>query len=538
MSIRLRVALLAFLAIVGVVTALVFVYRDIRTEIAVLEMQARKNAWAQESSQLIHMLQRERGSSGGFLVKPTAGYLERLSVNRQNTDDALAKLFASPGSTPALIAAAGLANLAGNLQKKREQIDSGRINWAVARDFYTQSISEILDVIAQEVRVSKSASSHELAVIGELAAAREGMGLMRATIYYIASQAKPSSRDFVDLAIYSGLYRHHIHNFVRDADSEQQRWSGEYFRSRAYTRVLAVIEATMVADFIVAPIDSGVWWERATQVIDTLKEKEDFLYGQLHKASVARIGKINNLLSMFGIAAIIIGLAISAFAVLTIGRIVKALGALICTFDAVVGKKNLAIRVTPAEGNDEFARIAQQLNGLLDFTESLVCDKERLAATDALTGVMNRRSFRDCADREIERANRYTGELALLFIDIDHFKRFNDQFGHIAGDEVLKAFVLTLSHRLRASDILARWGGEEFVVLVPQSSFSSALQLAEVLRCVVETETIKDVGQVTCSIGVAAWIPQESFDSLCKRADEALYLAKTHGRNQVCGAAS
>ncbi len=537
MSIRLRVALLALMAIVGVVAALVFVYRDIRTEIALLEMQATRNAWAQESSQLIHMLQRERGSSGGFLVKPEPEYLERVKNNRRNTDASLATLVASRGATPALITAAGLDLLGEQLKAKREQIDSGQVNWVVVRDFYTFSITEVLDVIAQEVRAGKSGTSHELAAIGELAAAREAMGLIRATIYYISSQAKPSARDFVDLAIYAGLYRQHIHNFVRDADARQRDWSREYFRSRAYSRVMAVIEASMISDFILAPVDSGVWWERATQVIDTLKEKEDLLYADLRQSSVARIGEINNLLTLFGISAVLIALVISAFALLTIGRIMKALGSLIGTFDAVVEKENFSIRARSEASSDEFAHIGRLLNRLLDFTDSLISEKEHLAATDALTGIMNRRSFLKYADREIERAHRYGAELALLFIDIDFFKQVNDVFGHSIGDEVLKRFVQVLGNRLRATDVLARWGGEEFVVLIPESNADKARQIGEILRAVIEAEEIPSVGHITCSIGVAAWMAQESFDALCKRADDALYEAKSTGRNKVCCAA-
>lgn len=534
MPIRLRVALLALVAVVGVVAALVFVYRDIRTEVAVLEAQAAKNAWAQESSRLVHMLQRERGSSGGFLVKREADYLALVELNRRNTAASLSALIASPRSTPTLIASARLDELENELKRIRELVDSGLINWVVARDFYTLAIAEILDAIAQEARTGKSAYSQDLSAIGELAAAREAMGLIRATIYYISSQSKPSARDFVDLAIYFGLYRHHIHNFVRDAGAAQQDWAGTYFRSRSYLKVLAIIEVSMMSDFYVAPVDSSLWWKQATQVIDTLKEKEDFLYEQLQQSSLRRIGEINTLLTVFGIGAIILALLITVFAVLTIARIMKALGGLISTFDAVVEKENFSIRVCGETGRDEFGHISQVLNRLLDFTDSLIRDKERLASTDALTGVMNRRSFMKYADREIERAKRYPSEFSLVFIDIDHFKDVNDSFGHNVGDEVLKHFVQTLIKRLRTTDILARWGGEEFVILAPETSLTQSLELAESLRLAVEEEIFPMIGRLTCSLGVAEWQLAESFVSLCQRADEAVYLAKERGRNQSC----
>ena len=158
---------------------------------------------------------------------------------------------------------------------------------------------------------------------------------------------------------------------------------------------------------------------------------------------------------------------------------------------------------------------------------------QRLATTDTLTGVWNRRHFEQVVAAEIQRAGRYGEPLSLLLLDIDHFKAINDTHGHLVGDQVL----IGLSHRvrdhLRDVDILARWGGEEFVVMLPHCDGDQARHLAEKLRALIAAEPFPGVGQVTSSFGVAQFHPPESADAWLDRADDALYQAKAAGRNRI-----
>jgi len=158
---------------------------------------------------------------------------------------------------------------------------------------------------------------------------------------------------------------------------------------------------------------------------------------------------------------------------------------------------------------------------------------QRLATTDALTGVWNRRHFEQVVAAEIQRAGRYGEPLSLLLFDIDHFKAINDTYSHLVGDQVL----ISLSHRvwdhLRGVDVLARWGGEEFVVLLPHCDGDQAQRLAEKLRALIAAEPFPVVGQVTSSFGVAEFRHPESADAWLNRADAALYQAKAAGRNRV-----
>jgi diguanylate cyclase (GGDEF)-like protein len=155
------------------------------------------------------------------------------------------------------------------------------------------------------------------------------------------------------------------------------------------------------------------------------------------------------------------------------------------------------------------------------------------ASTDGLTGVANRREFTRALDEEMAHARRHHLPLSIVSFDLDHFKRVNDTYGHLAGDEVLKAAALVVSGKIRSADRFARWGGEEFIVLTPNVPLDGACQLAERLRQALAHFDFDQAGHVTASFGVASLRPSDDATSLVKRADDALYRAKRAGRNRV-----
>ncbi|WP_168220301.1 diguanylate cyclase [Azospirillum thermophilum] len=157
---------------------------------------------------------------------------------------------------------------------------------------------------------------------------------------------------------------------------------------------------------------------------------------------------------------------------------------------------------------------------------------ETLSRTDSLTGCWNRRHFEEQLQREFERAARYGTAASLLIFDIDHFKAVNDGHGHDIGDVVLEEVAGRMRHSLRATDLLCRWGGEEFAILVP-TPLPKARALAEKIRARIAEEPVAPVGSVTVSAGVAELEPGESTERWMRRADRALYRAKALGRNRV-----
>lgn len=159
-----------------------------------------------------------------------------------------------------------------------------------------------------------------------------------------------------------------------------------------------------------------------------------------------------------------------------------------------------------------------------------------LSQTDQLTQIFNRVKFHDSLTREIHRAKRYDTELALIMFDIDHFKKVNDTYGHDVGDNVLVNLTELVKTCIRETDIFARWGGEEFMLLLPHTTLLNASKLAERIRAAIEKYNFPTVGTVTSSFGVTQYVNTDTAETFTKHVDRALYKAKQNGRNRVIAA--
>lgn len=159
---------------------------------------------------------------------------------------------------------------------------------------------------------------------------------------------------------------------------------------------------------------------------------------------------------------------------------------------------------------------------------------EELSSIDNLTGIYNRLMFEQKLKDEIERVNRYKeNSFSLAILDIDNFKKINDSYGHIEGDNVLKELVQEVKSHLRSTDIFSRWGGEEFVIILPLTNVEKAKIAVENIRKRISSYIFSKVGTVTCSFGLTEFNKNDTFHSVIIRADEAMYIAKTSGKNRV-----
>jgi len=161
----------------------------------------------------------------------------------------------------------------------------------------------------------------------------------------------------------------------------------------------------------------------------------------------------------------------------------------------------------------------------------------RMTIVDGLTQIHNKRYLFEALDKELIRARRYDRQLSLLIFDIDYFKNINDQYGHLAGDHVLRELARIVQERIRRDEVFARYGGEEFVIALPETSLQGAVTLAENLRARVETHGFSFQGEripVTVSIGCAVLGEEKTAADLIQLADDKLYEAKRGGRNRVC----
>jgi diguanylate cyclase (GGDEF)-like protein len=156
-----------------------------------------------------------------------------------------------------------------------------------------------------------------------------------------------------------------------------------------------------------------------------------------------------------------------------------------------------------------------------------------LATTDPLTAVDNRRKFEQALSSDLKRADRYAEDLTLIMLDIDHFKKVNDENGHDIGDVILLEVVDQVRRQIRETDLLARWGGEEFMILLPQTSLETAQVLAERIRRDVEKNSFSHELKITVSLGLTSYAREDTLETIVSRVDHALYEAKTSGRNRL-----
>ena len=170
-----------------------------------------------------------------------------------------------------------------------------------------------------------------------------------------------------------------------------------------------------------------------------------------------------------------------------------------------------------------------------DISEKKLMEEEllHLSITDPLTKIYNRRYFMQCLEKEIERVSRTCSRFSVILWDIDHFKHVNDCFGHNTGDLVLKTITAEIAKNIRSIDIFARWGGEEFILLLPETTRDEAVIVAEKLRILISETSIPEVGNVTASFGVTRYHIGDSTDKIAQKADDKMYEAKSAGRNCV-----
>lgn len=189
--------------------------------------------------------------------------------------------------------------------------------------------------------------------------------------------------------------------------------------------------------------------------------------------------------------------------------------------------------------SNQHSRIISRLLHFISIVTSELEDAnselKRIARIDKLTQINNRLKLDEVLQYELSRSTRYGMDLSVLMLDIDHFKDVNDRFGHLVGDIVLIEIGNILKNNVRESDTVGRWGGEEFLIILPHTKLANALAVAEKIRAAVEKTLFPEAKRITCSIGAATFRKDDDQDKLVFRADMALYDAKNSGRNRVAG---
>lgn len=196
---------------------------------------------------------------------------------------------------------------------------------------------------------------------------------------------------------------------------------------------------------------------------------------------------------------------------------------------AIFAWRNSVVRKTSAALTEKNAELEQARNELVTANKDL----EYISFHDQLTKLYNRHYFLSSLGHHLSNVEREKSNSAILMLDIDHFKKINDNYGHLVGDEILKKFAKVVNHSIRSGDICARWGGEEFIVLLPSADKEQALNLADRIRGDVETASFAEDIRVTISVGVSQYANGDTIRAWIERADVAMYQAKGDGRNCI-----
>ncbi|MDD2448117.1 MAG: bacteriohemerythrin [Sulfurimonas sp.] len=443
-----------------------------------------------------------------------------------------------------------------SLKKLRDKIDAKEITQDEAIYSYTQIIKNILNITPKVAFLNYDREiSSNIATLSSLQHLKESLGQQRAYAIMLIEKNGGSIDEYLHFAKLDGTQRAFFETFKQSASPLEQ---GEYnliISSDIAKKIDDYKQSIYLREF--DSLDSQVWFDSVTELINEIKIFEESLLFKINSLVEASINdSIVNLLLWLFFATTILIITLSmlyTFRTSTKYQIHQLTDAM-----KDLAKGGRSLRLSPININrdelavmyDAYETTRQKLLKGDIYTQLYLNKKEleiesqqkqnvelqEMAYIDPLTGTMNRRKFDELSQIELERSNRYKSELSFLLLDIDHFKKINDTYGHDAGDEVLKHFSSICLSMARSLDIVARIGGEEFVVMLRETDSDGALIFAERFRETISNSVVNHDGKsikYTLSIGISSRQDDDKdVKAILQRADKALYGAKNSGRNR------
>jgi diguanylate cyclase (GGDEF)-like protein/hemerythrin-like metal-binding protein len=512
-------------------------------------------------NKLVHALQIERGLSSGYLSAPKKfkkNMLQQRKIVNSAIEELENKLQHIDKNRLAIIKAySNKYKIA--LQKLhgiRQRIDKQELLQPSIIAYYTNLIHHILSISSQIAifNVDKDISS-SIHALDSFLQYKEILGQERAWgVMNIEQKKQKLSSEYVTLLKLFGAEKMPYDDFLLYATAEQQKLLRKVFRSQIVSDV--IFYKNSIEKHRLKSLDSQYWFNIMTQFINQLKELEDTMQVQINKLIQAKLDKeFTNLVIWVFFTTLIF--LITAFIIYIFKR--SSQEELYNITNAIQhlaeGKRDFRLVDSKAKG--EIAQIYQAyektrqklLKGDI-YTQLYLTQKEleihkqkkenekleNLAFVDSLTGVINRRRFDELSNIEFNRAVRYKSELSFLMLDIDHFKQINDTYGHPVGDKVLQNFATLCLEIAREFDVVARVGGEEFIIMLPQTDAEGAYTFAERLRKkIANTKLSFNDATLTYSVSIGiSSVKNERvpLEDILVNADRALYKAKQGGRNQ------
>jgi diguanylate cyclase (GGDEF)-like protein len=476
---------------------------------------------AEKLAELVHELQKERGVSAGYLVIHSESNTDFLAAQRANTNKAKTKLESSDTRSLDYLTRLGTT---------REKISGQQMASVDSFGYYTQTIVELLDRIDALARESNTTMlKNGLRTHVHLLYAKEYLGQIRASVNESLSHGVMDRERVAVVGRQLNLHQFYSRMILREASPDIAEAMGAALEQPRAKRTFEIIDAMLFGRK--GTPSAAQWFAIASETIDQLLDVEKQSINQLRQQARVEIAESERRLLIDAGVTFVAALALMFLATSAVLSLLRALNVLITNIEHTVSTQDFSNRILP-QGADEMGSLSHNFNELMSIAEHLIKEKDYFASTDLLTGAYNRYRFTQLFEIELQRVLRYGGALALIMFDIDYFKRINDDFGHAEGDAVLKEIAHLVRDLIRASDALVRWGGEEFMILVPHTG-DEAADLAEKLRTAVENHRFPQIPRVTVSFGVSAFVPGDTLETLFARTDEALYLAKNQGRNCV-----
>jgi len=521
-AIKTRVWLLGMVVLGGMLGLLALHYRSSAAELAQHGELTELLRQTDHYSRAIHELQRERGLSSGYLTSRDEGAYSDLQAQYAATDFGLRDLHAALPKRKQPLAA---------IDAMRRRVATGEASLDVAFDYYTVQIAAMLDGVDQlALAAGESPLRMDLYAHAQLIRAKEFLGQARATLQALPIEGGVNPSRIAAMGRHVGLFEWHAGLFLQRAGGDLASTLRGVLAEPDMLRVHRLIdEAVGSRSGAAAPVVRKERYETMTAVIDQLREVERHSLATMREKAEAEQSAAYLRLMVERSALLLLSGLLIYLALSSLRQMMTALEA------ALRGARRAARgRTDPgapeaARRSDEVGEISRGFGDLLELVDRLT----RKASTDALTGALNRHGFGEAAEAELLRAQRYQRKLSMIMFDLDHFKAVNDRHGHAVGDRVLQEAARLVDQNLRLADVFARWGGEEFIILAPETSAGEAECLAEKLRQLFHEARAEGLPRFTASFGVAAHEPGDDAASLAKRADRALYQAKQGGRDRV-----
>jgi diguanylate cyclase (GGDEF)-like protein/hemerythrin-like metal-binding protein len=559
-----RIFISTFIPVLGVLILIFWVLYNNYKDVNNVSLMLGLNDVVVQVHDITHSLQAERGLSSGLTSSRYQKFNEQLSSRRLITDDAISRFLTllERKLAPAVqqnirLYSVDVQDEFVALAKIRAQLDSQTANFSSSYQAYTRLIERLLSISENLIHVAMpSQLANDISAISAVLLFKEYMGQIRAAGMQAVMAENKDLHSYFKFSLLIGQQINALRVFHYSANTVQKKLCSDYCNAQMQEQKL-LQRFTQVMTTYPFEKRSKIWFDLMSADIDELRVLTDKLTDNF-KDKVAlegqRLEKMHYavlvLLVLFLASVVLFSLILNYSIINPIRHITEALNNMAegnkniefkeyCSSDEI-GAMQLAYEKLRRKllRMDIFKAIVNRQKIEIEHRKSQQAHFETLAFTDALTGAVNRHQFNKVLADEIERADYKQLPLSIMLLDIDYFKLVNDNFGHGIGDEVLIMFYRACKLAVRTNDVVARIGGEEFVIILPETNKASAFQFAERLREKIEQLDVRvDEHKInlTVSIGVSQWT-KDSFSSaeeFIANADKLLYNAKDKGRNRV-----